>query len=37
MRQTDDLSESLSDEPRFKKVGGAPSAKEPTSFDVDQE
>jgi segregation and condensation protein B len=34
----DDLSESLSEEPRFMKLnGGAPSGGAPVSFDVDQE
>jgi segregation and condensation protein B len=33
----DDISESLGEEPRFMKLGGAPSAEEPMSFDVDQE
>lgn len=33
----DDISESLGEEPRFMKLGGAPTAEEPMSFDVDQE
>src|SRR5262245_9320512 len=33
----DDLSESLSEEPRFMKIGGAPAHEAPMSFDVDQE
>jgi segregation and condensation protein B len=33
----DDLSETLSEEPRFMKLSGAPSADAPMSFDVDQE
>lgn len=33
----DDLSETLSEEPRFMKLSGAPSAEAPMSFDVDQE
>jgi segregation and condensation protein B len=34
----DDLSETLSEEPRFMKLnGGAPAADAPMSFDVDQE
>jgi segregation and condensation protein B len=33
----DDLSESLGEEPRFIKLGGARRAEQPMSFDVDQE
>ncbi len=31
----DDLSESLDSEPRFMKLGGAPTADQPLAFDVD--
>jgi segregation and condensation protein B len=31
------LSETLGDEPRFVKLGGAPAAEPAMSFDVDQE
>jgi segregation and condensation protein B len=33
----DDLSESLSEEPRFMKLSGTHAAGAPMSFDVDQE
>ncbi|AEV75179.1 segregation and condensation protein B [Mycolicibacterium rhodesiae NBB3] len=33
----DDLAESLSDEPRFMKLGAAPAAAAPMSFDVDKD
>jgi segregation and condensation protein B len=33
----DDLSETLSEEPRFMKLSGSPSAEQPMSFDVDQD
>ncbi|MGB0971490.1 MAG: SMC-Scp complex subunit ScpB, partial [Mycobacterium sp.] len=33
----DDLSETLGEEPRFMKLGGAPAPGEEVSFDVDRE
>jgi segregation and condensation protein B len=33
----DDLSESLGDEPRFMKLGGAATAEQPLTFDVDKD
>ena len=33
----DDLSESLSEEPRFMKLSGAPAAEAPMSFDMDHD
>jgi len=33
----DDITESLGDEPRFVKLGGAPTSEQPLSFDVDKD
>jgi len=33
----DDITESLGDEPRFVKLGGAPASEHPLSFDVDKD
>lgn len=33
----DDIAESLGDEPRFVKLGGAPASDQPLSFDVDKD
>jgi segregation and condensation protein B len=33
----DDITESLGDEPRFVKLGGAPTPEQPLSFDVDKD
>jgi segregation and condensation protein B len=33
----DDITESLSDEPRFVKLGGSPAGDQPLSFDVDRD
>ena len=33
----DDITESLGDEPRFVKLGGAPASEQPLSFDVDKD
>jgi segregation and condensation protein B len=33
----DDITESLGEEPRFVKLGGAPSSAQPLSFDVDKD